>query len=77
MNFFAGSCLFLATCHGFGAETVRLNELLANAPTGWLELANPTDQLVDLAGWEIRVSSGTNPFTWTLGPDSAIGPGDF
>jgi hypothetical protein len=77
MKFFAGSCLILAACTGVGAETVRLNELLANAPAGWLELANPTDQLVDLAGWEIRVSSGTNPLTWTLGPDSAIGPGDF
>jgi hypothetical protein len=77
MNSFAGSCLFLAACIGVGAETVRLNELLANAPVGWLELANPSDQLVDLAGWEIRVSSATAPLAWTFGPDTEIGPGDF
>jgi len=60
-----------------GAAVVRLNELLANAPAGWLELANAEAEPVDLAGWSIRVPSTTPPQAWTFGPDSVIGPGDF
>lgn len=77
MRFLAGNILALAACQCAGAETVRLNEVLAHAPAGWLELANLTDQPVDLAGWEIRVTSATAALAWTFGPDSALGPGDF
>lgn len=77
MRFLAGNCLVLAACQCAGAETIRLNEVLAHAPAGWLELANPTDQSVDLAGWEIRAISASAALAWTFGPDSAIGPSDF
>ncbi len=59
------------------ADGPRLNELLPNAPQGWLELANPSATPADLSGCEIRLPQSLKPQSWKFGPDSELGPGSF
>lgn len=54
-----------------------LNELLANTPQSWLELANQSEQSAELSGCELRIIQPTASQTWTFGPDTELGPGSF
>jgi len=61
---------------------VRLNEVLASNVQGlladdgtspdWIELANPTDELVELSGWSLSHGGGS----WSF-PSVELDPGDF
>jgi len=64
----------------FGSRTVIVNEIMFD-PTGqdtgkeWIELFNPTNQTVDIYGWEIR-DCADQKFKIT-GPDLKLAPGQF
>jgi hypothetical protein len=58
-------------------SAIRLNEVKPNgdAPTGWIELVNPSVAPVDLAGWTISAGNVFQSFTLPAG--TAIAPGGF
>lgn len=62
---------------------IRLNELVPD-PDGsdsgneWLELYNPTDRMVDLSGWQIKMrKSASTSKTVTIPEETWIGPGSY
>lgn len=65
------------------ADNVVINEVDIN-PSGddakavseWVELFNPTDEIVDLGGWKIASTSVTKK-TLTLSPGAKIKPGEY
>lgn len=55
------------------AGTVLLNEIFAqDGPDDWVELVNPGDTAVDLAGWALTDSDPTHVYTFPAG--SKLGP---
>jgi lamin tail-like protein len=51
------------------APAIRVNEVKPNGegPGGWVELFNPTDAPVNIAGWVITASNHTAAFTFPAG----------
>lgn len=43
-----------------GAGHVVINEFSANGSSDWVELYNPTEQAIDVTGWQLRDSTATN-----------------
>lgn len=70
-------CGFMAAC-GMCLGNVLINEVELSPPDNasmWVELYNPGNETVDLAGWTVKIED--KPWAGLIPLSGTIGPGEF